>query len=296
MDIDQIINETNELDDYQKTNYLIDFLKENTNFNLFAQNESKKIKRRDYEDSQLLKKGIEIALQNGLKKNNKEKNWIPVNVDNKTPNEVVKGINCIVQLQPGMILAISGNSGVGKGTIVKTIQSGNNNCLIWSNGDLFRSITYLSRQMYPELIKDKKYNLIPYEDITKSIQISNGGVISIFDKDKLTDINEIKITKLKNRDIENILPEIAMNSQKIVIEKVNALFERNTKLIILLEGRKETLNLIQSDFQIELSTSEENIIGKRRAAQKIMAKLYDSNNQILVLDDIINELNIERNV
>lgn len=43
------------------------------------------------------------------------------------------------------------------------------------------------------------------------------------------------------------------------------------KLVVLLEGREQTVNYVRSPYRFELVLSHPELIGQRRAAQRIMA-------------------------
>lgn len=42
-------------------------------------------------------------------------------------------------------------------------------------------------------------------------------------------------------------------------------------LVVLLEGREQTVNYVRSPHRFTLTLSDESLIGKRRAAQRLMA-------------------------
>ena len=43
-------------------------------------------------------------------------------------------------------------------------------------------------------------------------------------------------------------------------------------LFVLLEGREQTVNYVRTPFRFSLILSDESLIGKRRAAQRVMAE------------------------
>jgi hypothetical protein len=46
---------------------------------------------------------------------------------------------------------------------------------------------------------------------------------------------------------------------------------KESKLVVLLEGREQTVNYVRSPYRFELVLSHPELIGQRRAAQRIMA-------------------------
>jgi hypothetical protein len=59
-------------------------------------------------------------------------------------------------------------------------------------------------------------------------------------------------------------------------------------LVVLLEGRAQTVHYVRSPHRFELVLSDDRLIGQRRAAQRLMAAaLPDVNGDLLVTDDMV---------
>lgn len=53
--------------------------------------------------------------------------------------------------------------------------------------------------------------------------------------------------------------------------KAVEIMTQESKLVVLLEGREQTVNYVRSPYRFELILSHPELIGQRRAAQRIMA-------------------------
>ena len=53
--------------------------------------------------------------------------------------------------------------------------------------------------------------------------------------------------------------------------KAVEIMTKESKLVVLLEGREQTVNYVRSPYRFELVLSHPELIGQRRAAQRIMA-------------------------
>jgi hypothetical protein len=69
------------------------------------------------------------------------------------------------------------------------------------------------------------------------------------------------------------IPTVAQVTQGEVILFAASAVETMGKdgLVVLLEGREQTVNYVRTPFRFTLVLSDESLIGKRRAAQRLMA-------------------------
>lgn len=272
-----------ELNLYQKTTRLLELFQENPSFIKFAQEQFDSLRNRDIKDESMLSAGIKIAKIQGLQKPDVPINkWKKFSVDGRDPPEIAQLILYEIKQPKGNVIAISGKSGVGKGTIVQELAQSIENSIIWSNGDLFRALTYLARKYYPKECDAGELQTIPLEKLSSEIQITSKGNVHMILNGRKLNLNEIKITELKNPQVEALVPQIANISQKIVIELANNLFHLNDSQNYIIEGRHQTLDYIYSDFRFELIMEDELLIGKRRAAQKLLAMIDNSPNEMSI--------------
>jgi len=164
----------------------------------------------------------------------------------------------------------------------------------WSNGNLFRTITLLALTWWDDMYGknspfDAQYALtkenvsffmsmlhlkksrrkIPQERTTSAYDIQIDGLH--YHKIMVSDIQN---TELKSSLISQNLPSVAKYTQGEVILFSTKAIERMKYdgMTILVEGRKQTLNFVQTPLRYTLVLSDRTLIGKRRAAQKIMAQ------------------------
>jgi hypothetical protein len=56
-------------------------------------------------------------------------------------------------------------------------------------------------------------------------------------------------------------------------------------ITVLLEGREQTVNYVRSPYRFQLILSDDTLIGKRRAAQRIMGETYKQIKSLLSSSD-----------
>jgi hypothetical protein len=61
-------------------------------------------------------------------------------------------------------------------------------------------------------------------------------------------------------------------------------------LFVLLEGREQTVNYVRSPDRFTLILSDESLIGKRRAAQRLMAEALPKVNETASDEDVMKAL------
>ena len=115
-------------------------------------------------------------------------------------------------------------------------------------------------------------------------------------------VSKVQNTILKSKKVGKNIPTVAEFTQGEVIQFVS----NATKLMaqdgfnVLVEGRAQTLNYLRTPHRFELVLSDENVIGERRAAQRIAALALnnvkgDTNDDVQsAVESALNELKDEK--
>lgn len=86
-------------------------------------------------------------------------------------------------------------------------------------------------------------------------------------------VSQVQNTELKGPKVSKNIPTVAQFTQGEVIlfaaEAVDLMGRDG--LVVLLEGREQTVNYVRTPHRFTLVLSDDSLIGKRRAAQRIMA-------------------------
>jgi len=247
MTVKEIKQQLKDLSTLNKTRKIIEILQTMELFEQISKKELELLEQRDQEDGYKLKEGINIALEKGvLSRLDKDPQWIPVAVDGKLPQEILKVIMKDISLvKPGRVIAICGDSGVGKGTLVDALLETIAGSDKWSNGDLFRIFTYLALQQDSD--EKKALEKVPSMDFTKmaeNIILEPDSEIQVLLEGKPVNLDSIKNGLLKETSINRSLPSVARYTQGEVIQIVNRYLKINQRKHLILEGRKDTLNHI----------------------------------------------------
>jgi len=290
MTVKELKEQLESLSMLDKTRKIIDLLQGMELFEEISHRELELLEQRDQEDSYKLKEGIQIAMDKGVLRELKQKpRWIPLPVDGKLPQEILdEMMNDLSFDKPGRVIAICGDSGVGKGTLVETLLTAIPDSDKWSNGDIFRIFTYLALQQ--EADPAEALNRVPEMDFTelsKNIILETDSDIQVYLEGKTLPLDSIKNGLLKETAINRSLPSVARYTQGEVIAIVNRYLSINQRKHLILEGRKETLNHIHADYRIELLLENKEILGKRRAAQKLVDLLGTASNEKQPLEDFL---------
>lgn len=240
------------------------------------------ILQRDREDDTQLAKGIQIAIEKGVIPAHVAVEPITkVDVMGKSADQVAAII--IQQLgssaRTGCVLTLEGLSGTGKGTTVAMLKSQLPHATTWSNGNIFRALTLLAVTYAEQNQVALEAALTPDNLAAFTKMIHFGKYNGKFDV--LIDglghkalVSEIQNTTLKGPAVGRNIPLVAGMTQGEVINFVKAALDQMTAdgVSVLLEGRGLTLNYIRTPHRFELVLSDELLIGKRRAAQRMMAE------------------------
>lgn len=86
-------------------------------------------------------------------------------------------------------------------------------------------------------------------------------------------ISQVENTELKSPKVSKNIPTVAQVTQGEVILFAASAVETMGKdgLVVLLEGREQTVDYVRTPYRFTLVLSDESLIGKRRAAQRLMA-------------------------
>jgi hypothetical protein len=152
----------------------------------------------------------------------------------------------------------------------------------WSNGNIFRSVTLLAVTWCEQQSNidgfDKKKALTKENLQSFMSMLSFGKFNGKYDTringlglDML--VSEVQNTELKSPKVSKNIPTVAEVTQGEVILFAADAVETMGKhgLFVLLEGREQTVNYVRTPLRFTLILSDESLIGKRRAAQRLMA-------------------------
>eukprot|EP00548_Thalassiothrix_antarctica_P000466 CAMPEP_0194133374 /NCGR_PEP_ID=MMETSP0152-20130528/3577_1 /TAXON_ID=1049557 /ORGANISM="Thalassiothrix antarctica, Strain L6-D1" /LENGTH=315 /DNA_ID=CAMNT_0038828683 /DNA_START=115 /DNA_END=1062 /DNA_ORIENTATION=- len=279
----------------ETTNAIIDAFQDNERFLLLSKSEGDLTRSRDEEDDNKLQKGIDYAKNKGVL----DPNYVPqpykeIDVLGKTPNQVADEIlNDIFKKdndqESSSVIVLCGLSGTGKGTTVSQLrkrmeEDHGKKVVTWSNGNIFRSVTLLAKT-WSEQNSAGLDDALSKENLESFMNMLEFGTF----KDKFdTRINglgydmlvsEVQNTELKSTKVSKNIPTVAEVTQGEVIQfAANAITTMGSDkdVMVLLEGREQTVNYVRTPHRFTLTLSDETLIGKRRAAQRVMASVEDS--------------------
>lgn len=263
---------------------VISSLKSNESFIKLSEKEGQLIINRDVEDEKKLSEGIKISIK---------KKIIPVmevvpmtkkiNVFGLSAVEVAQSIVSHLKKKEGNIIVLQGLSGTGKGTTVKKLQSILPKCVTWSNGNVFRCYTMLATEVLATQGKSITTETLIENPaaIEQAVQRVSFKEVASSQYDIIVDdrtlVSEIQNTTLKTPAINMAVPIVAQLTQGEVIlfgkQAVKKLSDAGYNII--LEGRAQTLNYIDTPDRFELVLPETSLLGQRRAAQRVMAKALE---------------------
>jgi hypothetical protein len=292
----------------------ISLLSSSPSFQSLAASEGAGIALRDAEDGVMLSSGIASAVAAGVL-SEADRSSLPytvLSVDGLAPADVAGRI--LSSLPPasslGRLAVIVGLSGVGKGTAVaalrgelaKTRADGDGGrVLCWSNGNVFRALTMLlSLHMEKEGLTDLRaaagdaglkrelmgmlsFRVNPATG-AHDTYIEGLGVAAW--------VRDIEVTELKGPLVSGRIPTVAEQTQGEVVRYVGGCIDQlvaaGTDVIV--EGRAETLDFVKSESRFELRLEDNEVIGRRRAAQRVAgeyAKNPDEGNVQGRLEEIV---------
>jgi len=275
---------------------------------------------RDREDDLKLQHGIEYAKQKGVvDPKYKPEPYVQIDVLGKTPSQVAEIILQHVygnarkkqkksqsgsEKQEGSVIVLVGLSGTGKGTTVSELRrmlesDRGTEVVTWSNGNIFRSFTLLAVTWCEQHCKGGKFDpskALAAENLSKfssMLSFDERGGVGRYDTrihglglDLL--VSEVQNTQLKSPKVAKNIPTVAEKTQGEVITFAAQAVEklRLAGKVVLLEGREQTVDYVRTPYRFALTLSDESLIGKRRAAQRIMAGALSKLEKDLDADDL----------
>ena len=303
--------------DAETSNVIIEYFSASESFQELARVEGDLILQRDQEDADKLQAGIDYAKSKGVI----DPDYIPepyvsIDVLGKTPDEVCDEILIMVQdsqkdSTTGTVIVLCGLSGTGKGTTVTKLrerlqQEYHRQVVCWSNGNIFRSLTLLAvtwceQQQQPGCLEglDQLSKALTPENIALfmsmlSFECMDGQTFDTKIHGLGLDmfVSQVQNTELKQPKVARNIPTVAEYTQGEVILFASKAIERmsNSGICILLEGREQTVNYVRTPLRFTLMLSDESLIGKRRAAQRLMAAVYHDVNENSTEVDMKNAL------
>ncbi|KAL3918089.1 MAG: hypothetical protein SGILL_004406 [Bacillariaceae sp.] len=305
----------------ETSNAIIEHWKDDELFLKLAKQEGDLTIARDNEDGVKLDKGIDFAKAKGvIDPNYVPEPYIEVDVLGKTPATVADEILSKIQSNnenSGSVIVLCGLSGTGKGTTVtklrqKLEEDQGKQVVSWSNGNIFRSVTLLAvtwceQQRGSDGSFDKEKALTKENLASFMSMLSFGKFNGKYDTriqglglDML--VSQVQNTELKSPKVSKNIPTVAEVTQGEVILFAAKAVETMGQdgLFVLLEGREQTVNYVRTPYRFTLVLSDESLIGKRRAAQRVMAaaltKLSETATEEQVgkaLDECLKEMAVE---
>lgn len=183
----------------------------------------------------------------------------------------------------------------------------------WSNGNIFRSVTLLAAtwcelQGLAEFDPDKALSKDNLQDFMTMLEFGK------FDGEKFDTriqglglelyVSQVQNTTLKEPKVGKNIPTVAEFTQgEVVLFAASALQMLSSDgWVVLLEGREQTVNYVPTPHRFTLTLSDGTLIGKRRAAQRLMGAAIkalegqgDSDNATVEqkLDELLKEMSQE---
>merc|ERR1719343_1146066 len=134
---------------------IIEFFKDDAEFQAFAKREMDLIIARDDEDGQKLQVGVDQAIKKGVLPGDRAPpEYKQVEVQGKDAATVADEIIEQLPKEGGCVVVLVGLSGTGKGTTVDKLKAKLPNATTWSNGNCFRALTLLAATYCEQQGKD----------------------------------------------------------------------------------------------------------------------------------------------
>lgn len=303
------------------SNAIIEQYQENPLFTKLATFEGNATLSRDKEDDVKLAKGIRFAQQKGvLDPKYKPEPYITIDVLGKTPDQVASQIMESVEStsskkKKGSVIVLCGLSGTGKGTTVSNLrekmEGAGHKVVTWSNGNIFRSVTLLAatwceRQGLEGFNADKALTKDNLQDFMSMLSFgkfrNNTYDTRIRGLGLELYVSDVQNTDLKAPRVSQNIPTVAEVTQgEVVLFAAQAVETLGRDgWVVLLEGREATVNYVPTPHRFTLTLSDESLIGKRRAAQRLMgAAVKECTNETddaavtMIFDKLLEEMTEE---
>lgn len=263
---------------------LIKMLHANPGFVALSEKQGAAILQRDNEDADKLAKGIGLSIAKGVLETITPAPYTKIDVYGKSADAVAgEIIGHLGEGYSGGVLVLVGLSGTGKGTTVDLLKKKLPNATTWSNGNVFRSLTLLAATSCQQSGRDFGADVLTPANLAAWMKMLHFGKfkgkfdinIKGLGYDLL--VSEVQNTTLKGPLVGKNIPTVAEVTQGEVVKFASSACKMmgDAGMTVLLEGREQTVNYIDSPFRFELVMSDGTIIGMRRAAQRIGARAIE---------------------
>ena len=108
-------------------------------------------------------------------------------------------------------------------------------------------------------------------------------------------VSEVQNTELKVPKVSRNIPTVAKVTQgEVILFAADAIRQMGEAgMVVLLEGREQTVNYVRTPLRFTLTLSDDTLIGKRRAAQRLGAAALAAVSDGASEEDIASTLDAE---
>lgn len=266
--------------DAATSNALISHYQTNDSFRKLAEYEGKLTVQRDEQDDDKLAEGIAFAQKKGVIPIISPAPYVTIDVLGKSPSQVAQTILKKLDGATTGVLVLVGLSGTGKGTTVcrlrEILESEGRSVTTWSNGNVFRSVTLLAMTWCEQNDKSveealTKENLASFMSMLTFGKFNGKFDTQIKGLGMEHYVTEVSNTVLKTPIVSKNIPTVAGATQgEVILFAADAVTQMGKEGFVLLEGREQTVNYVETPHRFKLVLSDDSLIGQRRAAQRIM--------------------------
>lgn len=274
--------------DYHTSDVVITFLSDDALFGRLSTLETEDLANRDKKDGETLAASIMLGVQQRLLQpcvatpSYEDIDIMKLDAAARA-NHIIRKLPTVEHKVQGCAVILVGTSGTGKGSTVKELLQAIPNAAAWSNGNVLRAITLLALTHCKQTGKNefdalcltpdnlatwaRMLRFAKHDGLNFDVSIKGLGIDAL--------MSQIDTTVLKEPRISKIVPIVAGATQALVVGLARNAVQQMAAdgQVVLLEGRAETLDHIDSPYRFRLVLLDEDraCLGKRRAAQRIMA-------------------------
>lgn len=108
-------------------------------------------------------------------------------------------------------------------------------------------------------------------------------------------VSEVQNTELKIPKVSRNIPTVAKVTQgEVILFAADAIRQMGEAgMVVLLEGREQTVNYVRTPLRFTLTLSDDTLIGKRRAAQRLGAAALSAASDDATEEEIASTLDAE---
>jgi hypothetical protein len=268
----------------------------NSGFTQLATYEGDLTLARDAEDDAKLQVGIDFAKTKGvIDRDFVPEPYVEIDVLGQTPTQVAHAIlehaqrteSSCSSNKNNNVIVIVGLSGTGKGTTVSKLrqilqEEHQKKVVTWSNGNVFRCVTLLAatwcQQTYGKYAGFDAEKTLTKDNLAKFMRMLTFDKFQGEYDTRLQGlgfdlyVSQVQNTTLKTPLVSKNIPTVAQATQGEVILFAADAVQRmgGDGIFVLLEGRAQTVNYVRTPNRFCLTLSDPSLIGKRRAAQRLM--------------------------